>query len=126
MEEDGNVVRARLDVAFLDIQARAVYADVAIVAASTVCGPTRRIRAARDGAAAAKAEDGKRLRYPSPNLLPFVVEVLGRPGEDAVALLRSFAPTDPDERSRVLGIAWQTLCVIIQTEHAEQLLSAFR
>ena len=124
VEEDGNIVRARLDVVFQDNQARTVYADVAIVAASTVCLPTRRARAARNGEAAAKAEDGMRLRYPGPNLMPFVVELLGRPGQDAISLLRSFAPTDPGERSEVLGKAWQTLSVLIQTAHAEQLLSA--
>ena len=95
-----------------------------IVAASTICLASRRSRAARDGAAAAMAEDGKRLRYPGPNLAPFVVEFLGRPGEDAKSLLRSFAPSDPVERAHVLGSAWQTLSVLIQAAHAEQLLSA--
>ena len=56
--------------------------------------------------------------------MPFVVELLGRPGDDAISLLRSFAPSDPIERSRVLGDAWQTLSVRIQTAHAEQLLNA--
>ena len=126
VEEDGSVTRARLDVAFLDTQARSMYADVAIVAASTICPATQRVRAARNGAAAARAEDGKRLRYPGTSFVPFVVEVLGRPGDDAVSLLRSFAPTDPEERSRVLGAAWQTLSVLIQTAHAEQLLGALR
>ena len=58
--------------------------------------------------------------------MPFVVEVLGRPGEDAMSLLRSFAPSDAEERSNILGAAWQTLSVISQTAHAEQLLSALR
>ena len=113
-----------LDVVFNDTQARTVYADVTIVAASTTCPATRRSRGARNGAAAAKAEGSKRLRYPGPNLAPFAIELLGRPGEDAISLLRSFAPSDPVERSRVLGDAWQTLSVLIQTAHAEQLLSA--
>ena len=126
MGNDGEMERARLDVAFQDTQARTVYADVAIVAASSESPALERMRAARDGAAAARAEDGKRLRYPGPNLIPFVVEKLGRPGADAVALLRSFAPSAPEERSHVLGYAWQTLSVIIQTEHAELLLSARR
>ena len=73
-----------------------------------------------------KAEDGKRLRYPGPNLVPFVVEVLGRPGQDAILLFRLFAPMGSEERSKVLGAAWQTLSVIVQTAHAEQLLSALR
>ena len=82
-------------------------------------------RAARSGAAAASMEDTKRRRYPGPNLIPFVVEAMGRPGDDAVALLRSFAPADPSERSVVLGSAWQALSVLIQMENAELLLSAY-
>ena len=126
LEDDGSVTRARLDVAFLDTQARSMYADVAIVAASSICPATQRARAARDGAAAARAEDGKRLRYPGPSLVPFVIEVLGKPGKDAVSLLHAFAPRDPEEGSRVLGAAWQTVSMLAQTAHAEQLLSAQR
>ena len=89
-----------------------------------MCRASQRTRAARNGVAAAEAEDSKRLRYPGPNLVPFVVELLGRPGEDAISVLRSFAPSDPAERSTVLGHAWQTLSVLIQNAHAEQLMSA--
>jgi hypothetical protein len=124
VREDGTILRARLDVVFQDTQARTAYADIAIVAASSVCSSLKRARAARDGAAAARAEDGKRMRYPGPNLVPFVIELLGRPGADAIALLRSFAPRDPMERSEALGKAWQALSVQIQIAHAEQLLSA--
>ena len=103
-----------------------MYADIAIVAASIACPTLQRVRAARSGASAEKAEDGKRLRYPGPNLAPFVVEVLGKPGQDAISQFRFFAPTGRQERSKVLGAAWQTLSVILQIAHAEQLLSASR
>ena len=95
-----------------------------IPTASSACPELVRSRAARDGAAAARAEDGKRLRYPGPDLVPFAVEALGRPGAEAVALLRSLAPTEPEERSKALGAAWQSLAVILQIENAELLLSA--
>ena len=125
-KQDGTLERARLDVVFQDHNGQTVYVDVSVPAASTTCPATARTRMARDGAAAARMEDSKRLRYPGPTLVPFVVEALGRPGSDAVALLRSFAPTDPEERSKVLGCAWQSLSVLLQTENAELLMSAYR
>ena len=101
-----------------------VYLDVVVPAAGTTNPETARSRAARDGAAAARAADGKRLRYPGPDLVPFAVEALGRPGRDAATFLRSLAPSDPEARSAVLGAAWQSLSVILQTANAELLLSA--
>ena len=64
------------------------------------------------------------MRYPGPDLVPFAVEALGRPGRDAVAFLRSLAPPDPETRSVVLGAAWQALSVALQVGNAELLLSA--
>jgi len=122
------IERAKLDVAFDNASGRRVYVDVAIVEASTPDGHERRQRAARDGAAAAAAaEDRKRTRYPGPGLTPFVIEYLGRLGESADELLYSLAPTDPAERSRVLGelgAARQSLSVMVQMGNAENVLSA--
>ena len=78
----------------------------------------------RGGARAARAEDGKRVRYPGADLVPFALEALGRPGRDASRFLRSLAPVDPELRSVALGAAWQSLSVLLQTENAELLLSA--
>ena len=118
------IERARLDVAFIDRHARRVYIDVVVPTAASTNPELVRARAARAGAAAAKAEDTKRLRYPGPELAPFAVEALGRPGDDAIAVLRSVAPADLEERSVALGAAWQSLSVILQTENAELLMSA--
>ena len=106
------------------MQGRRVYIDVAITNAVTNDVHRLRARAARDGAAAADKEDRKRLRYPGPDLTPFVVEALGRVGPCADALLRSMAPTDATERSRVLGAARQSLSALVQMGNAELVLSA--
>ena len=98
--------------------------DVTVVSASSVDGGTIRMRAARDGAAAARAEDTKRVRYPGPQLIPFAIEALGRPGACAETLMRTYAPEELSERSAVLGSAWQDLSVIIQTANAELILAA--
>ena len=98
--------------------------DVVVPTAGTTNPEMARSRAERDGAAAARAADGKRVRHPGPDLVPFAVEALGRPGKDVVSFLRSLAPADPEQRSVVLGSAWQALSVILQMENAELLLSA--
>ena len=118
------IERARLDVAFLNGRGQRVYLDVVVPTAATTNAETARSRAARDGAAAARAADGKRVRYPGPDLVPFAIEALGRPGRDALAFLRSLAPSEPEARSAVLGSAWQSLSAVLQTGNAELLLSA--
>ena len=118
------IERARLDVAFVNFHGQRVYLDVVVPTAGTTNPESARSRAARDGAAAARAEDGKRVRYPGPELVPFAVEALGRPGRAAVSFLRSLAPAEPEQRSAVLGSAWQSLSVLLQTENAELLLSS--
>ena len=118
------IERARLDVVFTNRHGQRVYLDVVVPTAGTTNTEMARARAKRDGAAAARAADGKRVRYPGPDLVPFAVEALGRPGKDAVSFLRSLAPADPELRSAVLGSAWQALSVALQVENAELLLSA--
>ena len=118
------IERARLDVVFNNRHGQRVYLDVVVPSAGTTNPETARARAAKDGAAAARAADGKRVRYPGPDLVPFAIEALGRPGKDALSFLRSLAPTDPETRSVVLGSAWQELSVLLQMENAELLLAA--
>jgi hypothetical protein len=121
---DDTIERAKLDVVFTNLHGQRVYLDVVVPTAGTTNREMARSRAERDGAAAARAADGKRVRYPGPDLVPFAVEALGRPGRDAISFLRSLAPVDPELRSAALGAAWQALSVVLQTENAELLLSA--
>ena len=118
------VERASLDLAFIGGTGLQAYVDATTVDAASVDRALRRARARRDGAAAERAEDGKRLRYPGPALVPFAVEAFGRAGDSAAEFLRSLAPTDLVERSVWLGDAWQTLSVLVQPRNAELLLSA--
>ena len=118
------VERARLDVVFLDHHAWRCFVDIVVPTTASTCPEVVRARAEKNGAAATRAEDGKRLRYPGPSLVPFAVDALGRPGASALELLRSLAPTDPEERSVALGSAWQSLAATLQTANAELLVSA--
>ena len=99
-----------MHVAFLKGRGTHVYLDVVVPTAETTNPLTACSRAARDGAAAARAEDGKRVRHPGPGLIHVEgLEALGQPGRDASAFLQSLAPSDPETRSAVLGSAWQSL-----------------
>jgi hypothetical protein len=118
----GKLVRARLDVIFFDRQGRKTFIDVEICDASTVNAAERRARASKDGVAARKGEAGKHRRYPGPDLMPFVVEALGRPGASAVALMKTIAAGDAE----ALREGRQTLSVAVQMRNAELLLSALR
>ena len=121
---DDTIEHAQLDVAFTNCHGQRTYLDVVVPTAGSTNVEMVRSRAVKDGAAAARAEDGKRVRYPGPDLVPFAVEALGRPGKDAIAFLRSLAPADPELRSAALGSAWQALSVLLQMENADLLLSA--
>ena len=125
---NGVVERARLDVAFVDEAGTRSFVDVAITSASSDSARLVNQRAVEDGRAAASRVNDKRSRYkaadyPGAALIPFVVEALGRPSEEAETLLQSLAPRDAT-RSVVLGSAYQTLSVLVQTRLAELLLAA--
>jgi len=122
--QGGGVEAARLDVAYINAAGVRSFLDVTIVDAQSVTPMVQTRRANQAGAAARRAEDVKRAKYPGPALVPFAIEALGRAGDSAANLLRAMAPTDPKERSEVLGDAWQSLSVIVQMRNAELLLSA--
>jgi hypothetical protein len=123
-QKNGHLKLARLDVALDTAQGKRVYIDVAITEAATSDAHELRQRAAGDGVAASRKEDHKRVKYPGPELLPFVVEALGRCGSSANSFLKAMAPKSLDDRSKALGSARQSLSVLVQTGMAELLLSA--
>ena len=80
-----------------------------------------------DGVAAADFVRGKRTRYPPQGgeLVPLVFEAGGRPAEETVAFVRSWAlDLDDTERAGVIRHAWQMYSNVLQTGNAEMILSA--
>ena len=121
MRGDGQVEAARLDAVFTDPAAGAVYADVVVTDASLGAGTgAGRSRAVRDGAAAAAAEERKHRRYPGPALTAFALEALGRAGQEAQAILRTWARGD----AAVLAAARQSLAATLQRGNAEAFRAA--
>ena len=113
-----------MDVVFSDSQGRREYIDVAITDPAAENVQEQRLRAHRDGAAAGRAEDAKHLRYPGPDLTPFVFEALGRTGPSATALLKSIVPRDAEGRYQIMGQVRQSISALLQMGNAELILSA--
>ena len=128
--KDGQEVQARLDLSFPWNGFR-TYVDVAYATAATDSADRRAARAAEAGLAAQEKVGKKMQTYPpeknpGAQLVPFVIEALGRPSDEVRAFLQALAPTNPAERAVVLSSAWQQISLITQTRLAELYLSAER
>ena len=124
----GLLEEARLDVATRDaLTGRLVFVDVTVTCAYSGYEPRQRARARKDGLAVVTAVNGKRRRYPPSGgeLIPMAWEDGGRPAEETVTYVRSWAHSfPPGERSEVIRYAWQQLSCLLQTGNAEMILSA--
>jgi hypothetical protein len=124
----GILEEARLDVATRDAASgRKIFVDACVTCAHSGYQPRQRVRAGKDGAAAADAVRGKRSRYPPSGgeLVPLVFEAGGRPAEETVAFVRSWGlELDQAERSNVIRYAWQQYSTVLQSGNAEMILSA--
>ena len=124
----GLLEEARLDVATRDaVSGRKIFVDTMVTCAHCGYEPRQRARAHKDGVAAADAVRGKRLRYPPSGgeLVPLVFEAGGRPAEETVAFVRSWAlGMGSAERAAVIRFAWQQYSVLLQSGNAEMILSA--
>ena len=112
---DGRVVRARLDVVFVDSDGTQHIVDISVADAlvSDTSGELTR-RAAHDFANVADREREKPRRYPGPNIIAFVLDTQGRLGREAQTFLR-YVTRDADD-----GVVDSTFCVA----YARQALSA--
>jgi len=124
----GVLEEARLDVATRDsASGRPIFVDARVTCAHSGYEPRQRARAGKDGVAAADAVRAKRHRYPPSGgeLVPLVFEAGGRPADETVAYVRSWAAElDDAERSRVIRYAWQQYSRVLQSGNAEMILSA--
>ena len=124
----GELEEAKLDVATRDaVTGNVIYLDTSIACAHSDDQSRQRARSGRDGLAAQLREDEKRRRYPPQGgeLVPVVFETGGRPGDAAVAYVRSLArDLEGAGRTEVLRYAWQQLSCLLQVGNAEALLAA--
>ena len=83
-----------------------------------------RVSGLRDGLASDLAAQRKQQRYTHCVTWAFAVEDHGRFGEDAIALVRALAPTEPQLRSRAIATLHQSLAATLQRCSADSMLAA--
>ena len=81
------------------------------------------------GTAARQGVEAKRRKYPDEKhpgatLVPFVLESLGQPSDEAVQLLQTFAPQEAVARAEVLRSAYYQLSTLLAMRQAELQMSA--
>ena len=108
--------RAFLDVAYNDAVAGRRYVDLAIVAGSTHVNVAPDVRVARH-------EKFKHKRYTGPALVPFVVDVRGAWGAEALAWLKDIKPQlqVPDKDAAVAVLKYR-LAASIQSSVADAVI----
>ena len=76
----------------------------------------------RPGYAATHMEYKKRMRYTNPNLIPFAVELGGRPGPSALRFIRDLFRHEGADRETKISDAWSLLSTTLQSSVADQIL----
>ena len=113
--------RAVLDVVYHDGVAGRVRMDVTVTDGAELARRGRPWRHTLE-----RRERRKHLRYPGPSLRPFVVDVGGRWGREALAWLRQvLRRLPPDARSLAAQRCRAAVAVALQGECAEQVCRAF-
>ena len=124
----GLMEEARLDFATRDaITGLPIFVDTTVTCAFSGYAPCQRARANKDGLAAVKAVNAKRLRYPPDrgDMIPMAWEDGGRPAEETVAYVRTWGyGLPPGERTEIIRYGWQQLSTLLQIGNAEMILSA--
>ena len=111
-----------MDIITTDLHGRSVFIDVALV--SPIVQDPGRITsaAARNGFAARRMEAIKRTRYPVPNLVPFVVELGGRPGPCAKKFISDLFTQEVQDRESSIAQIWTTLSCVMNNSIARQIM----
>ena len=117
----GRMQDGQMDLIITNLGGCTVYIDVTIVS-PVVTPPYHLMQAAtKPGYAALRAEYGKRQRYPIPNLIPFAIELGGRPGPTALQFIRRLFREEGATRDRRIADAWSSLSTALHSATANQL-----
>ena len=118
---EGKTTEARLDV-IVSYGGRRWLLDLAIVSAySNAVDEALELAASRrDGAAAQRAEDGKRRRYPGTEVVPIIFEAHGRLGETGLAWLHRMYKDEPAALQSLL----KEMSVLVQSHTSGMALAA--
>ena len=116
----------RIDL-ILALEGDTLNIDVAIVSPLTTQPDLQRTRAKHDGHPSKAEATRKRTRYPNHNVLPFIIEDHGRPGQDTITLIRTLATKYPDlTTSEAATHQRQCIEAIIHTHTSHKVRTAER
>ena len=110
-----------MDLIASDFAGATVYIDVTIVSPVVVSSYHLMQAAKKPGYAALRAEYGKRQRYAVQNIVPFAIELGGRPGPTALKFIRELFRTDGAVRDQGIADAWSTLSSALHSATATQI-----
>ena len=110
-----------MDILVTDSMGARAYIDVAIVSPIVHTAYHLAAAAKKPGYAALRAEYGKRQRYPVPNIIPFVLELGGRPGPTALRFVRDMFKLDGASRAHTIADVWATISSTLQSSIADQI-----
>ena len=117
----GRLQEGQMDLVVADFGGSTVYIDVTIVS-PVLADPHHLAQAAKTPAyAALRAEFGKRKRYPVPNMIPFALELGGRPGPSAQRFIRELFRVEGAGRDQGIADAWSAISSALQGATARQL-----
>ena len=119
---NGVTQEGQMDIIVADLRGAVTYIDVALVS-PVVQDPARITAAANRNAYAAKRMEAiKRARYPGVNLIPFVIELGGRPGPSARKLITDLFEHETQDRESSIAQAWTMLSCVLQNSIARQIM----
>ena len=120
----GRVQQGQMDIIVVQSGEFKRYIDVTVVSPVTA-DPHFVIESAnKPGHAASKAEHLKKLRYPTADLIPFVMEVGGRFGPGALSYLRSLFRQPGASTEYTISDAFTTLSTALHAHTAQQIYTA--
>ena len=119
---NGQTEHARMDLVF-NLNGSVTYLNVSIVAPSS-CNPSLVSAAStKPGLMAKRAEKTKFDRYPHINLVPFILETLGRPGPHARKFI-NYLLRDADNPPIGVRDTWFTIQSVLHSAISKQQLTA--
>ena len=110
-----------MDLIITNVVGAATYVDVCIVSPILANQYHLTQAANKPGYAALRAEYGKRQRYPVPNMIPFALELGGRPGPTAKLFIRQLFSTDGATTDQRIADAWSTISTALHSAVATQI-----
>ena len=117
----GRLQEGQMDLLVTDIMGARTYIDVTIVSPIVHTAYHLAAAAKKPGYAALRAEFGKRQRCPVPNIMPFVLEIGGRPGPTALRFIHDLVKTEGASRAHSIADVWATISTTLQSSIADQL-----